>query len=118
MVVGQRVGDADDVLATAIRCRALAFNASSSASSWSEPICAMSRDPRRKDHIIWTAVATEAVFSVRMYGTTGRAYCARSALTTCQLSGQRPAASVAARTRPSQGVSLPPMPDMSVIIFG
>ena len=46
-------------------CRAAAFSASTSASSCAEPMCSMFRDPRREDHAIWTAVALEAVFTVR-----------------------------------------------------
>jgi hypothetical protein len=53
----------------ASRCRAAALSASSSASSCAEPMCSMFRDPRRKDHTIWTAVAPEEVFTVRTYAT-------------------------------------------------
>ena len=53
----------------ASRCRAAAFSASSSASSWAEPMCPMFRDPRREDHTTWTAVAPDAVVTVRTYAT-------------------------------------------------
>ena len=49
----------------AIRSRAAAFSASSSASSCAEPMCSMFRDPRRDDQTSCTAVAPEAVFTVR-----------------------------------------------------
>jgi hypothetical protein len=32
-------------------------------------MCSISRDPRREDHTICTAVAPDAVFTVRTYGT-------------------------------------------------
>ena len=51
------------------RCRAAAFSASSSASSCAEPMCSILRDPRREDQTIWTAVAPDAVFTVRTYAT-------------------------------------------------
>jgi hypothetical protein len=44
---------------------AATFSASTSWSSGAEPRCSMFRDPRRDDHTIWTAVAPEAVFTVR-----------------------------------------------------
>ena len=47
------------------RSAAAAFNAANSASSWAEPRCSIERDPRREDHTICTAVAPEAVFTVR-----------------------------------------------------
>jgi hypothetical protein len=53
----------------ASRCRAAAFSASSSAASCTEPMCSISRDPRREDHTIWTAAAPDAVFTVRTYAT-------------------------------------------------
>jgi hypothetical protein len=31
-----------------------------------DPMCSMSRDPRRLEYTIWTAVALLAVFTVRM----------------------------------------------------
>ena len=52
----------------AIRC-AVAFSASSSASSCADPRCSISRDPRREDHTTCTAVAPDVVFTVLMYGT-------------------------------------------------
>ena len=54
----------------ASRCRAAAFSTSSSASSCAEPRCSIARDPRREDHTICTAVAPDAVFTVRTYATT------------------------------------------------
>jgi hypothetical protein len=51
------------------RCRTAAFSAASSASSWADPMCSMSRDPRRDEYTICTAVAPEAVFTVRTYAT-------------------------------------------------
>lgn len=47
------------------RSAAAAFSAASSASSWAEPRCSIDRDPRREDHTTCTAVAPEAVFTVR-----------------------------------------------------
>ena len=38
----------------------------SSTSSWADPMCSIERDPRRQDHTTCTAVAPEAVFTVRM----------------------------------------------------
>ena len=58
------------VCPTANRCRAAAFNASSSASSCADPMCSMSRDPRREECTICTALAPEAVFTVPTYGDT------------------------------------------------
>lgn len=52
-------------LPAASRSRAAAFSASRSASSCAEPRCSMLREPRRDDHTTWTAVAPEAVFTVR-----------------------------------------------------
>ena len=57
------------VCPAASRCRAAVFSASSSASSCAEPMCSIFRDPRRKDHTIWTAVAPDEVFTVRTYAT-------------------------------------------------
>ena len=59
------VGDDGDVG----RSAAAALSAASSASSWAEPRCSIERDPRREDHTICTAVAPEAVFTVRMLAT-------------------------------------------------
>jgi hypothetical protein len=53
----------------ATRCRAAAFRASSSASSCADPGCSIPRDPRRDDHTTCTAVAPDAVFTVRTYAT-------------------------------------------------
>src|SRR5262245_57239635 len=47
------------------RSAAAALSAASSASSWAEPRCSMLREPRRVDHTICTAVAPDAVFTVR-----------------------------------------------------
>jgi hypothetical protein len=52
-----------------MRCAAAAFSASSSASSCAEPMCSISRDPRRDNHTTCTAVAPDFVFTVRTYGT-------------------------------------------------
>ena len=51
------------------RLPAAAFSASSSAASCADPMCSTLRDPRREDHTIWTAVAPDAVFTVRTYAT-------------------------------------------------
>ena len=48
------------------RCRATAFNTSTSSGVCADPMCSMSRDPRRLECTIWTAVARLAVFTVRM----------------------------------------------------
>jgi len=48
---------------------AAAFSNSSSASSWAEPRCSMSRELRREERTICTAIAPKAVFTVRTYGT-------------------------------------------------
>ena len=53
-----------------MRCRAAAFSISSSTSSCADPTCSMSREPRRKECTICTAVAPDAVFTVRRYGDT------------------------------------------------
>src|SRR6266511_369514 len=45
-----------------------------SASSWADPMCSMSRDPRREECTICTALAPDAVFTVRTYGDTGIPY--------------------------------------------
>jgi hypothetical protein len=39
-----------------------------------EPMCSISRDPRRDEWTICTAVAPDVVFTVRRYGDTGPAY--------------------------------------------
>jgi hypothetical protein len=41
-----------------------ALSASSSRSSWAKPRCSM-LDARREEYTIWTAIAPEAVFTVR-----------------------------------------------------
>ena len=48
------------------RPAAAVLSAANSTSSRAEPMCSIERDPRRKDHTICTAVAAEAVFTVRM----------------------------------------------------
>jgi len=53
----------------ASRCAAAAFSASSTASVCAEPMCSRLRDPRREEYTICTAVAPEAVFTVRTYAT-------------------------------------------------
>jgi hypothetical protein len=45
------------------------LSASTSPPSCAEPRCSIWRDPRRVDHTICTAVAPEAVFTVRTYAT-------------------------------------------------
>jgi hypothetical protein len=50
--------------------RPAALSASSSASSWADPKCSIRREPRRVDHTICTAIAPEAVFTVRTYAIT------------------------------------------------
>jgi len=46
----------------------------SSASSCADPMCLMSRDLRREEYTIRTAVAPDAVFTVRTYGDTAPPY--------------------------------------------
>jgi hypothetical protein len=46
-----------------------AFRASNSASSCAGPMCSIWRNPRRDDHTTCTAVAPDAIFSVRTYAT-------------------------------------------------
>ena len=46
------------------------FSSSSSTSSCADSMCSISREPRRDEYTIWTAVAPEAVFTVRTYGAT------------------------------------------------
>jgi hypothetical protein len=58
----------------ASRCRATAFSSSSSASSCADPMCSMSRAPRREECTICIAVAPDAVLTVRTYGDTGPPY--------------------------------------------
>jgi hypothetical protein len=53
----------------ASRCAAAAFNASSSASLCADPTCSISREPRRDEYTICTAVAPDAVRTVRTYAT-------------------------------------------------
>jgi hypothetical protein len=50
--------------------RAAAFSASNWGSLRAEPRCSIWRDPFREDHAICTAVAPDAVFTVRTYATT------------------------------------------------
>jgi hypothetical protein len=49
--------------------RAGAFSSSTCASSWADPRCSISREPRCEEYTICTAVAPDAVFTVRTYGT-------------------------------------------------
>ena len=51
------------------RCRATAFSTSTSALSCADPMCSMSRYPRWDECTICTAVAPDAVFTARTYGT-------------------------------------------------
>jgi hypothetical protein len=44
------------------------------ASSWAEPMCSISRDPRRDEYTICTATAPDLVFTVRTYGDTTTPY--------------------------------------------
>jgi len=67
----------DEILGThrahhqaANRCRAAALNNSNSASSCADPMCSMSRDPRREKCTICNTLAPEAVTTVRTYGDT------------------------------------------------
>ncbi len=55
--------------AAASRCCVAAFSASGSASSCAEPRCPISRDPRCEKYTTCTAVAPDAVLTVRTYGT-------------------------------------------------
>jgi hypothetical protein len=48
--------------------RAAAFSNSTSASLWAEPRWSISREPRREEYTICTALAPEDVFTVRAYG--------------------------------------------------
>ena len=54
---------------TVSRCRAAAFSVSSPASSCAKPRCSISREPRRDEYTICTAVAPNFVFTVLTYGT-------------------------------------------------
>ncbi len=56
------------------RCCAEAFKISRSASSWADPMCSMSRDPRWQDSTICTAAAPDAVSAVRTDVHTGLIY--------------------------------------------
>lgn len=53
----------------ASRSVAAAFNAATSAAVCAEPRSSISRDPRRLDPTIWTAVAPDLVFTVRTNAT-------------------------------------------------
>ena len=53
----------------ASRCRAAALGASGFLSRWADPRCSMLRDSRWADQAIWTATASDAVFTVRAYVT-------------------------------------------------
>ena len=53
----------------ASRCAAAALSASSSRSSWADPTCSIRRAPRRFEYTICTAVAPDAVLTVRTYAT-------------------------------------------------
>ncbi|GHH42202.1 hypothetical protein GCM10017774_38140 [Lentzea cavernae] len=67
------------------------------ASSCAEPMCSMSRDPRREEYTICTALAPDAVFTVRTYATRDSLEPAASAqifavhTTKPQLNSQHPA---------------------------
>jgi hypothetical protein len=52
----------------------MAFSTSTWTSSSAEPTCSISRDARREECTIWTAIAPDAVFTVRSYGDTGSLY--------------------------------------------
>jgi len=57
------------------RCRATAFSSSNwTSSSCAEPMCSISRDPRRFECTICTARAPEAVLTVRTNGDTAAVY--------------------------------------------
>jgi hypothetical protein len=58
----------------AIRRSAADFNTASSASSCADPMCSMSRVPCRDEWTICTAVAPDAVFTVRTYRATRAPY--------------------------------------------
>ena len=51
------------------RAAAAVFNAANSTSSWAEPMCSIEREPRLQDQTICTAVAPQAVFTVRTKAT-------------------------------------------------
>jgi hypothetical protein len=51
------------------RAAAAVLSAANSTSSWAEPRCSIEREPRRQAHTICTAVAPEAVFTVRTNAT-------------------------------------------------
>jgi hypothetical protein len=75
------------------RCHATAFKTSSPAPSCADPMCSMSRVPRREEDTNCTAVAPDAVFTVRTYGdmthptTPGK--CADPLMTSNKPAGQR-----------------------------
>ena len=60
------------------------FSASNSPSSCAKPMYSISRDPRREDHTIWTAVAPDEVLTLRTYATT-RDYEPRPSAQVCRL---------------------------------
>ena len=57
------------VCPAAIRAAAAVFNAAMSTSSCAEAMCSIEREPRRQDHTTFTAVAPEAVCTVRTNAT-------------------------------------------------
>jgi hypothetical protein len=58
-----------ELLLPASRCRAAALSASTSCSSCAEPMCSIRRAPRRFEYTTCTAVAPDAVCTVRTYAT-------------------------------------------------
>jgi len=56
----------------ASRCCAAVFSASSSCSSCADPTCSIWPDPRREECTTCTAVAPDAVLTVRMYAANQR----------------------------------------------
>ena len=52
-----------------IRCRAMVLSTSTSAGVCADPMCSISRDPRRFECTICTALAPLPVFTVRTYAT-------------------------------------------------
>ncbi|BCQ06740.1 hypothetical protein JMUB5695_00149 [Mycobacterium heckeshornense] len=63
------LGCVEPVCPAANRVAAAAFSAANSTSSCAEPMCSIEREPRRQDHTICTAVAPDAVFTVRTKAT-------------------------------------------------
>lgn len=72
-VAGHKRADRKTGLAAG-RSPGMAFSTSTWTSSSAEPTRSISRDARREECTIWTAIAPDAVFTVRSYGDTGSLY--------------------------------------------